>query len=60
MYDELIDTLVYAVLNNQNFDWGGSDIQSIRVDLGYITGNAISDEKRKKQAQALYNAIAAP
>nr|DAT92361.1 MAG TPA: hypothetical protein [Caudoviricetes sp.] len=48
MYDELVDTLVYAVLNNQNFDWGGSDIQNIRVDLGYITGNAISDEKRKK------------
>jgi hypothetical protein len=50
MYDELVDTLVYAVLNNQNFDWGGSDIQNIRVDLGYITGNAISDDKRKKQA----------
>lgn len=60
MYDELIDTLVYAVLNNQNFDWGGSDIQNIKVDLGYITGDAISDEKRKKQAQALYNFIAAP
>lgn len=60
MYDELIDTLVYTVLNNQNFDWGGSDIQNIRVDLGYITGDAISNEKRKKQAQALYNAIAAP
>lgn len=60
MYDELVDTLVYAVLNNQNFDWGGSDIQNIRVELGYITGDAISDEKRKKQAQALYNIIAAP
>lgn len=60
MYDELVDTLVYTVLNNQNFDWGGSDIQNIRVELGYITGDAISDEKRKKQAQALYNTIAAP
>jgi hypothetical protein len=50
MYDELVDTLVYAVLNNQNFDWGGSDIQNIRVYLGYITGDAISDEETKKRA----------
>lgn len=60
MYDELVDTLVYTILNNQNFDWGGSDIQNIKVDLGYITGDAISDEKIKKRAQALYNAISAP
>lgn len=60
MYDELIDTLVYTVLNNQNFDWGGSDIQNIRVELGYITGESITDEVRKKQAQMLYNSISAP